>query len=466
MPYFRDDITSAASVPLKNKGEVIGVLNVNAVTSGKTFDERDLQLLGMIANQMASAIEKARLHARVNRRTLQLDSLLQITKTVSSTLNLEEVLHRLSSEIMRLFQLDVCVLILFDDLSGRLRLGHGTGLKRRRRYEYYDLAAPIASRIKETGKKVVVRDIRSSPRLKSRVSDSEELLSALGIPLRNQGQVIGAVAGFCRTKRSMSKSQRDIMLALGDIAGVAISNARIYRQKYRIATLLQHKLSTTNIPECDGLEIGHTFLPAREVGGDYYDFIRLGDGKLGIVVADVAGNDVDAAEYTSMGKHVMRSYAKDGASPSVVCRKTNCLLCDDTQAETFISLFYGVLDTNSRMLKMTTAGCEPALVYKAGDESVTPLRTEGVLLGIDPNAKFREKHLQLEKGDVILLHTDGLSEAALGRQRMGTEPVKEVLLKNAHLGAQSIANSIHDLLLQYVHGRVIDDVAIVVVKVC
>ena len=162
MTVFRDSITSAASVPLTTKGGVIGVLNVSTVKPGKCFDERDLEILGTVANQMAVAIENARLYARVNRRTDQLGSLLQITKTVTSTLNLDEVLRRLSDEICKLFELDVCVLLVLDEVSGRFRFGHGSGLRTRRKSTYFDLAAPLASRVSENGKKLLLRDIGSS----------------------------------------------------------------------------------------------------------------------------------------------------------------------------------------------------------------------------------------------------------------------------------------------------------------
>ena len=117
MTFFRDDITSAASVPLKEKGRVIGVLNVNTTLAGRIIDERDLELLETVANELATAIDNARLYARINRRTAQLDSLLGISRTITATLNLDEVLRRLSEEICKLFKLNTCVLLLIDDLS-------------------------------------------------------------------------------------------------------------------------------------------------------------------------------------------------------------------------------------------------------------------------------------------------------------------------------------------------------------
>ncbi len=147
---------------------------------------------------------------------------------------------------------------------------------------------------------------------------------------------------------STSRSQRSIMQPLGDLGGVAVENARSYRRKYKIAELLQQRLVPKGMPPMDGLDIGHKFLPAREVGGDFYDFVGLGPGSVGVVMADVAGNDVDAAEYTTMGKHVLRAYAREFRSPATVLTKANDLICESTAAEMFISTFYGVIDLEAR----------------------------------------------------------------------------------------------------------------------
>lgn len=465
MKEFRDNISSAASIPLKTKSGVIGVLNVNTGQSGKTYNERDLEILGTIANQMSVAIENARLYARVNRRTKQLDSLLQISRTVTSTLNLDDVMRRLCSEVCKLFQMDVCVLLLLDELSGRLRLGFGSGLKTRRKYAYYDVAAPLASHCKKTGRRMILRNVSASPNFSTQVAVSERLKAAVCIPLKNHGQVLGMAVAFSHEERPFPKSQKDIMGPLGELAGVAISNARIYRQKYRIAQILQQRLVPSQIPQIDLLDIGHKFLPAREVGGDYYDFIVSSQDTVSIVMADVAGSDVEAAEYTTMGKHVLRAYARGCNSPAQVLGQTNSMICEDTRADMFISLFYGTVDLNARKLKFSNAGCEPAVLYKASDKSTQLLTADGILLGIRPGIQYQEREIDLEPGDVLVLYTDGLTEAGVGERRFGRDAVMKVTASSAHLGAQQIADRIHDALLEFVHGRITDDVAMVVVKV-
>lgn len=463
MTGFRDEITSAASVPLKSKSTVIGVLNINT-RQDRFFDERDLELLGTVANQMAVAIENARLYMRVNRRTKQLGSLLEISKTLTSTLNLDEVLRRLSDQICKLFQLDAFVLLLTDELSGRFRFGHGTGLKTRRRYAYYDLAAPLAAQVKRTGRRLLLRDVTSSATFCTEVARDEGLKAAMCLPLKNRGNLVGVAAGFWKEARVQPKSQRDIMTQLGELAGVAIHNARVYRQRDKIAEILGQRLVPSRVPEFEGIDIGQKFLPARDVGGDYYDFICTGPGRLGVVVADVAGSDVEAAEYTTMGKYVLRTCARDSASPAEALSRTNDLICEDTRAEMFISLFYGEIDIPRMELRFANAGCEPAILYKSRDNTASVIAADGILLGIRPGMPYEERRVQLEPGDILAVYTDGLTEAGVDSSRFGRDAVMNVVRASAHLSAQGVADRIHDTLLEFVHGRITDDVAIVVLK--
>ncbi|MCE5314245.1 MAG: SpoIIE family protein phosphatase [Armatimonadota bacterium] len=465
MPFFRDNIASAASIPLKVKGSIIGVLNVNTLNPDRIFDERDLELLGTVANQMAVAIENARLYARVNRRTKQLDSLLQISRTVTSTLNLDEVLHRVSEEICRVFQLDVCSLLLLDELSGKFKFGHGMGLKTRRKYVYYDIAAPFAHRVKKNGAKLIVRDMSHSRTLKTEFSQAEGLKTAVAIPLKHNGKLIGVAVGFAREMRAFLKSQHDLVRPIGELAGISIRHARIYRQKYRIAEMLQQRLVPEQAPKIAGLDIGHKFLPAHEVGGDYYNFISVGKNKFGIGLGDVSGSDVEAAEYTTMGKHVLRAYAREYSDPADVLMKTNDLVCEDTRSDMFISLFYGVIDLDANRLRYANAGCEPGILYKARQRQCSLLMSEGILLGIKRGTAYEVQEAGLQSGDVLMVYTDGLTEAGVEDQRFGTQRVMDLLSEFAHLDAQSIAERMHDALLEFGHGRITDDVAMVVVKI-
>ncbi len=201
------------------------------------------------------------------------------------------------------------------------------------------------------------------------------------------------------------------------------------------------------------------------MGGDYYDFISLNPRSLGVVVADVSGSDVEAAEYTTMGKHVLRAYAREFTSPAEVLTRTNELICESTSAEVFISTFYGVIDLDRMELRYANAGCEPAILYRAKDKSVSSLVAEGMLLGIRSGVSYEEQVVPIASGDVLAVFTDGLTEAEMLRARFGSDAVRKVVSANAGVSAQNVVNHLHDALLDFTRGRIGDDVAIVALKV-
>lgn len=465
MPFYRDAITSSASVPLKSKNGPIGVLNVNTTRAERIFDERDLQFLQTIANQMATAIENARLYGRVQRRTQQLSGLLRISRTVTSTLSLDECLKLLSDEMCKLLEFDVCVIFLVDDVTNRLRYGIGRGLKTRDKFAYYDLGNALALRVLKTGRRIHLQNINSSRLIATEVSRAESLTSAIGLPLKSNDRIVAVATLFARDKGDLPQNKRALLNSLSEIAGVAIHNAHVYQQKYRIARLVQKKLiPTTALPHIPTLEIGHKFFSVREVGGDYYDFIALDDQRLAVVVADVSGSDVEAAEHTAMGKYVLRAYARELVRPCEVLSKTNNLICEMTGDETFISAFYAVVDVQSEVISYANAGCEPAVLYSASDGTIWNLHARGILLGVTPDCSYEEQSVPFRGGDVLVAFTDGVTEASINRNWFGMDSAKRVVAENAHLDAQSIADKMFEALMDFTGGKVSDDVAVIVVK--
>ena len=468
---LRPDVTSSMSVPLYTGAEVIGVLNVSTVSPNKEFTERDLELLSTLANQMAMAINNARLHESVQKQASELAALLEIAHTVNATLELDEVLRRVTREIGRLMEVGVCAILLLDEVSGRWRFGAGHGLtklakRRSLKWAYTDLVQPCAAEMLKEGQAVLFDDIQAEGcSCVSDVALEAGLHAMLCTPFRVKGGVIGAAAVFSKRPAAFSRQEVEVLTALGELGGTAIHNARIYQHKYRIASLTQNDLTPKLRLEQDGLEVGHRFFAAREVGGDYYDLFSVGPGKLGVVMADVAGSSVAAAAYTSMTRNVLRAYAREHGSPSVVLAKLNRVLNEDTAVELFVSLFYGVLDLRAGEMTYCLAGHEPPLLYRPSSGRFRLLRADGILVGILPDARFEEKKLKLRSGDLLVVFTDGLTETKAGRQRFGLERIRQAIAADALKPAQQAADNMYARLLGFSGNRVQDDVALLVLRI-
>jgi len=463
MQRYRDDITSAMSIALKARGRVIGVLNASTVDPGRRYGPREVEFLSTIANQVAMALDNARLYEGLERRSTELASLLQVSEAITSTLDLTTVVELLAERFTAMVKADACVVLAYDSDSGRFRCLDGRGLSAKRgKSRYIELARPLAMRALEEGRPVW-GETGPGTRCYSEAAAAEGLASGICVPLCAAGRVIGAVALLSKAKRSPSSRQLSSLVALGGLAGVALQNALIYKHKHDIARSLQSQLVPTVPLAAEGVEIGHRFLPAREVGGDYYDLVKVSPGRIGIVIADVAGSSVRAAMHTTMGKHVLRAYALENDSPADVLRKLNRIVHEQTHPEVFISLFYGVFDSASRTFRYACAGHEPPLLYRP-DGSFDRLQAGGLLVGISPEADFEQKEVRLDKGSIVVLFTDGLVEAPSIRRKFGIEQIKEIVAASALKPAQEVADNIYARVTGIVGSRMQDDVALVVLK--
>jgi sigma-B regulation protein RsbU (phosphoserine phosphatase) len=201
---------------------------------------------------------------------------------------------------------------------------------------------------------------------------------------------------------------------------------------------IQQALLPKEIPQIEGFEIAGTWEPARIVGGGYFDVIRLSEKKLGICIADVVGKGVPAALFMANVQATVRAYASESVSPAWLCDRVNSVVCANTTAEKFVTLFYGVLDAEQRTMQFTSAG-HPRPILKNASGAVTQLDNGGAVLGVFPTWKYRDSVVQLAPGDRLVLFTDGITEAARANgEQFGEEGLIQVVKKLANEPASKL----------------------------
>jgi PAS domain S-box-containing protein len=237
------------------------------------------------------------------------------------------------------------------------------------------------------------------------------------------------------------------------------------RSELRIASDIQRSFLPENIPCLPGFDLAATFIPAMEVGGDFYDFIP-GDGKLGMVIADVSGKSVPAALFMALSRTIVRINATHHERGTDVLEDANNMICADSKEGMFVTLFYGVLDESSRNLVYANAGHPPPLLMRAGSKSFENLEVTGIALGAMGGAKYEERRVFLSAGDVLVLYTDGVNEAENNnREQYGIERFRSVVSKSCHLSAQGILDKILRDLSQFCDGQAqFDDITMIVAK--
>lgn len=243
------------------------------------------------------------------------------------------------------------------------------------------------------------------------------------------------------------------------------SLAEAHKRELEMAFRVQSQLIPTQLPRLPGWDFAASWRPAREVSGDYYDFIPKGD-RLGLVIADVSGKGMHAALFMASTRSIIRARASMPLAPSDVLAQANTLLCQDAAQGMFVTLFYAELDPGSRRLTYANAGHNAAYWYRADRRAVMELEPTGSALGINDPMDCEQKSVELGPGDVLLIYTDGFTEAFdEGGQQFGEDRLKAVLAERSQGAPQEILEEIQARLDAFVGAAPqSDDQTIVIVK--
>ncbi len=245
----------------------------------------------------------------------------------------------------------------------------------------------------------------------------------LAVPLVSQGELVGLLnLGPRLSDQDYSSDDRKLLDSLAAQAAPALQVAQLVRrqeaearsrerieQELRVATTIQQNFLPKKLPDLPGWHVSAYYRPAREVGGDFYDFIELDEGRIGIVIGDVTDKGVPAAMVMAATRSVLRASAQRVVSPGAVLGRVNDLMCPDMPAKMFVTCLYGVLEPASGRFRFANAGHN--LPYVRTGEGTAELRATGMPLGLLPGIVYEETEGQLEPGETMLLHSDGVAEA-------------------------------------------------------
>ena len=285
----------------------------------------------------------------------------------------------------------------------------------------------ILGEVAASGRGVLIKDALKDPRIIKHDDESLKIRSFMAVPLIFRGQLSGVLAvanpisgrAFTDTEFSLAKS-------LGEQCALALQNAEavsalLMRNKLefdlRLASSIQRYLLPENLPQTDSLEFAVKYLPQQLIGGDFYDFFKLPHGKIGVVIGDVSGKGIPAAILMALCQTKLRYIAMSGKSPAQTLCLLNSEMVHAMRSDMFITIIYLIIDPESGEAKFARAGHEPPLLARAdSDEAAQPLKSSGMALGMVSEELFDEvmedASFKMNSGDVLVLYTDGLTEAA------------------------------------------------------
>lgn len=463
---------SALVLPLFRRGEVFGAIECLDKIDGPAFTDADFDRLEIASEHIAFALDNALLLQETERRALEKEVLLEVSRTIARPLDLEEVIDAIFKTLRQVVDFDAAAIYLVNRKTGVLELVSELGYPQGSDEAFHlQVGQGIVGWVAKTGDAVIVPDVRRDPRY---VAALAETRSELAAPLVSDGKTIGVFNLESALDDAYHEGHLDIVRAFAAQAAVAIERAlltrellerRHFEKELAIAREIQLSFLPKSNPSIGGFDIAGTSRPHDQVGGDYYDFIRVSESRLGIAIADVSGKGIPAALLMAGFRMSLLAEIRNEFALRAVMRKVNSLVYESTDRHKFVTAFYGLLDFRNRVLTFSNAGHNPPILVRA-DGAIVNLVDGGVALGVLPEAHYEERPIAIRPGDLLVMYTDGVSEApSPDKELFGARRIEESIQRHAAGSSQQILDGIVADTLAWTGERgPDDDLTLVVLK--
>lgn len=432
-----------ADSPAAKAGRLFSVVLPAAKRGGDqptTGENRRLRRFAYLLAEVLSRLagQQKQIRARVE----ELATLYRLTSEFTSRRDLQAVLDLVTQTVVEVLDAKACAIRMLSEDRAELVIKAVANLSPR----YLDKGPILVSQsridqqVLSDLESVSVDDMRSDKRVVYRREARQEgLVSALCCPMVYKGRPEGVLRIYKAHKHKFDWFEISLAEAIAAGAATAVVNARLYaeavrlentQRQLRMAATVQRRMIPAEAPRMPFLDIDAVYVPCFELGGDFYDFIRLGEENLGLAVCDVVGKGVRASLLMASVRASLRAHASNVYELSQVIGQVNADLCADTEINDFATLFYGVVDTATKRFTYVNAGHVPPLLVR--DRQARRLTTGGRILGIDPDYAWRHEVFQLQRGDVLLCYTDGLTDAMnFEDESFGAQRVEQAILTAA-----------------------------------
>ena len=312
------------------------------------------------------------------------------------------------------------------------------------------------------------------------VSEIEPFISfpMMSVPLKVKRRVLGVInMAEKRSQEMFTAGDLKLLSAIASQAAIAIYNSQLVeelkeservKRDMEIAQRIQMSLLPKEPPRLRGVELAGRCVPAKNVGGDYYDFFTISEDELGIVIADVSGHSIGAALMMAAARSVLRTEVLRHSNPSTLLTRTNSAMYGDlAAAELFITMFHVRYNRKTGVLTYANGGHNLPFIYRTEDKQCITIDADGMLLGVLDDIHFNQGSIKLNTGDILVLYTDGVTEAANSAgEQFGGERLYMIVQQNSHMTAQGILDEICRQVYQH-SGAIAqyDDIAMVIMKV-
>src|SRR5215211_7936229 len=404
---------------------------------------------------------------------LALISKVGVTLLSSDTLN--ETLEQIVALVFESVPADRCLIMMRDEGSEDLRVAVARLRDRVGEVGEIRVSRNVLDEVVIRGKSVLTSDAQHDPRFASGTMVLQGVRSVLAVPLGVSEKVFGIIyADSPIAEGRFTEDHLKVLRTLASVAAIRVENARLvearlererFERELALASEIQQRFQPTAPPHVNGYELQGISFPCYEIGGDYYDFIEREDGRLVIALGDVSGKGTAAALLMSSLHAAIHAQSASHDSLVATISAVNRYLADNIPSNRFVTLFFAELDPATGTLLFLNAGHNPPLiVHQAG--TVEQLSSGGLPLGIKRDAVFRQGRTQLYPGDVLVIYSDGVSEAGNRQdEEFGIKRLSDTVSRNIEASAAGIRDRIESSLTKFAQGTsAADDITLVIVK--
>jgi sigma-B regulation protein RsbU (phosphoserine phosphatase) len=415
--------------------------------------------------------------------TDKLRLLLDITKKISRSLDLREVLNLVMDTLGSLIPYDAAGIYILkcSKIAAPAPASNQSCVFTTEAVRGYDIDDLMELRLKMgegiighvalKGEPVISPDVRNDPRY---VNAREETRSEMVAPIITNDEVIGVFDLESDKLNAYDADDLQVLLLLASQVAIIIEKVMLHEQliekkrlegQLEVARQVQLELLPASDPKLEGFDICAWNFSTEEVSGDYYDWVSIYEDQIGLVIADVSGKGVPAALLMAFLRASLRAAIHIGYAPHISMAKVNYLLWESIERNQFVTAFYGVLDASNKTLAYTNAGHNPPLVMNR-DGTANFIERGGLPLGMFRNTRYYEYYQSIEPGQTLVLYTDGVTEATgIKDVEYGRDRLEEAVRANRHLSAKDLITAIQQDVLAWTDGRgASDDMTFFIVK--
>ncbi len=403
--------------------------------------------------------------------------LYRLSQSFNTSLDLNEVLNRVIDEVIEVLHAERGFVMLFGP-GGTQTFNVARGIDRRTIDQpQFEVSQSVVQKVASTGQPILTSDAQTDARFNMRQSIMLlGLRSIMCVPLKVMDEVRGVVYADNRFEVGIfTPADLELTTAIASIAAIAIENARLYQmavekgrmqRELQMAREMQSSFLPQEIPQLDGWQFAARWLPAREVAGDYFDFIPLDDHNLGLVIADVTDKGAPAALFMIFTNSIIRGSVHPSIPPAESIRSANRLIVDKSPNAMFVSLVYTSINVESGEMKWVNAGHNPPIYYNGSEDTFHRLPPTGMVLGIEIEAAFEQHAQTIQPGDFVLYYTDGLIDAVNAEEEdFGMARLEEIVQANRHESAEELIGRLENAVAEHSGAATpFDDITIMVVR--